>query len=230
MNIRLNNQKNNLIIRKKNMLLALAKEYLPENPVILEAGAYKGQDSLHILKMFPHATMHLFEPVPELFKALNESIIDYPQAHTYNYALSDTNGTMPFYIAEKPNKPGIPTQAGSLLTPQERLKRSPIIYPKQISIPTITIDSWAQAYTIDRIDCMWLDVQGHELAVLRAAPHILMTTSVLFVELHFIQAYTNQPLADEVINWLAEQGFTMIAQDYENPPQWFFGNGLFVRQ
>lgn len=209
--------------------MALARSYLPNAPVILEAGAYKGQDSLHMLKHTQDATLHLFEPVPELFELLKKNVHNHPQAHLWHMALSNTCGSMPFYVAEKKEKPGIPTQAGSLLQPYERLQRSPIIYPKQINVPTITIDAWAQKNNIKKIDFIWLDVQGHEQAVLEGATNILATTSVLFVELHFIKAYKNQPLADEIITWLNERGFTMIAKDYDENPQWFFGNGLFVR-
>jgi len=217
-------------ICKQHELLPLAKNYVPDRPVIVEAGAYKGQDSLRMAQLFPGATLHLFEPVPDIFKQLAENTADIPNVHLWPSALSNHTGTASFYIAEKKGKPGITTQAGSLLQPQERLHYSSIIYPRTIMVPTISLDDWAYKHAISHIDFLWLDLQGHELAVLQHSTHLLKTVSTLFIELHFTKAYQHQPLASEVINWLDEQGFMMVAKDYDNQEQWFFGNGLFVRK
>ena len=47
-------------------------KFLPENPVILEAGAHKGKDTVEMAKLWPAGTIHAFEPVPSLFKKLGE--------------------------------------------------------------------------------------------------------------------------------------------------------------
>ena len=46
------------------------KNYLPEKPVIFEAGSYDGSDTEVFAKFWPGSTVHAFEPVPEIFKAL----------------------------------------------------------------------------------------------------------------------------------------------------------------
>jgi len=208
----------------------LIKPYLPENPLLLEAGAFKGEDSLYMARLFPSASIHLFEPVPELFELLTENTRTLSNVQNWQLALSDKSGITRFYVAEKKEKPGKPTQAGSLLSPKERLFASSIIYPRTIEVPTITLDTWAAQQQINRLDFLWLDAQGHELAILKGGKKMLATVTALLVELHFIQAYENQPLADEIIDWLETQGFTMIARDYTEQPRWFFGNGLFVRK
>lgn len=213
----------------RHQALHLIKPYLPENPLLLEAGAFKGEDSLYMARLFPSASIHLFEPVPELFELLTENIRNLSTIQCWQLALSDTSGVTRFYVAEKKEKPGIPTQAGSLLSPKERLRASSIIYPRTIEVPTITLDAWAEQQQINRLDFLWLDAQGHELAILKGGQQILATVTALLVELHFIQAYEGQPLAQEIISWLDTQGFTMIARDYTEQPSWFFGNGLFVR-
>lgn len=214
----------------RHQALHLIKPYLPDKPVLIEAGAYKGQDSLYMAKLFPTATLHLFEPVPELFALLKQNTSQSPRLHYWHYALSDTIGVTPFYVAEKKEDPGVPTQAGSLLPPKERLLKSSIVYPRHIQVPTITLDQWTKENNISKIDFLWLDAQGNELAILNGARTILPKVTALLVELHFIQAYEGQPLADEIISWLDNHDFVMIAKDYADQPAWFFGNGLFIKK
>ena len=210
--------------------LDVVKVYLPKNPVILEAGAYKGQDSLYMATLWPHATFHLFEPVPELYAQLKTNTQQIQHKQYWQQALSTHIGTAPFHVAEKKEQPGVPTQAGSLLKPKERIHHSPIVYPRTITVPTTTLDHWAEQNNIDQVDFLWLDVQGLELAILKHAIGVLKKTRALFVELHFIKAYEEQPLAQEVIDWLDALGFIMVARDYTEQPTWFFGNGLFIKK
>jgi len=50
-------------------LYEIAK-YLPVNPVIIEAGAYIGNDTLEMSKVWPKGRIYAFEPVPMLYEKL----------------------------------------------------------------------------------------------------------------------------------------------------------------
>lgn len=217
-------------VGSRHKLLQIIAPYLPPAPTIIEAGAYKGHDSLYMAKLWPNASFHLFEPVPELFAQLESNTQHIPQITRWPLALSSYDGTATFNIAEKKERPGMPTQAGSILRPKERIHHSPIIYPRTIEVPAITLDTWALQQNVETVDFLWLDAQGHELDILKHGTNALKTTAALFVELHFIQAYEGQPLAEEIITWLDKHGFIMIGRDYTEPPRWFFGNGLFIRR
>src|SRR5579862_8337847 len=125
-------------ILKKHEILALAKKYLPDNPVIVEAGAFDGRDTRLLSQMWPTATIHSFEPVPEIYAILQKNTQDLPNVHTYPVGLSDTTGNALFYVSEKPSKPGKPFQAGSLRKPKERLKVSDVTYANTMHVPVIT--------------------------------------------------------------------------------------------
>lgn len=219
-----------MIIFKPHQVFDHIDPYLPEHPIIVEAGAFTGQETATMATRWPHATIHAFEPVPELFAQLVERTKNFPNVHCYNLALSTTNGTATFYIAEKPDKPGRPSQAGSLQKPKERLKHSPIQFPYTIEVHTITLDSWAQQYNIDHVDMLWLDMQGHELPAMQSAPHILKTVSIIHTEVGFIEAYEGQPTYVVIKSWLEEQNFKLIGKDFVDEHQWFFGNALFVKK
>ena len=214
----------------KQQLFPLIKKYVPEKPIIIEAGSFNGADSLQLAAAFPHATIHAFEPVPEIFQTLRENTRNHPSIICHNVALSDQTGTASFFISRHPKKPMQPFQAGSLLKPKERLAWSPAVYDEQITVPTITLDAWAKKNNITHIDFAWLDLQGYELAVLKAAPVMLATMKLIYTEVHFIQAYENQETYDQVKAWLEEHDFEEIAHDFKNKTDWFFGNALFARK
>lgn len=215
---------------KKHEILSHIAPYLPNNPIIIEAGAFTGGDTIKIAQHFPQATIHAFEPVPYLFERLQHNTASYTNVQRYPYALSTKNGTAPFHLAEKPENPGTPSQAGSLLRPQERLQWSSMQYNSTITVPTTTIDSWADEHHIDHIDCIWLDTQGFSLPILQAGPRILSTVKVLFIEVEFIQAYEGQYQYHEVRQWLEHRGFHLIGKTFNDETSWFFGEALFVRQ
>ena len=219
-----------MIVIKKNELLSFIKKYLPHAPAIVEAGAFDGSDTKKIKEFWPQSTIHSFEPVPEIFALLEKNTTHIAGINRYSMALSNKTGSAIFHVSEKPSRPNQPFQAGSLHEPDQRLLFSDARYPQTISVPTITLDDWAAAYAIDAIDFLWLDAQGHELAILQGATNILKTVTVLYTEVNFIHAYKDQPLYDEIKSWIESQGFVLIAQDFIDQSTWFFGNALFVKK
>jgi FkbM family methyltransferase len=148
----------------------------------------------------------------------------------YPVALSDHIGTAHFYISERPNRPGIASQAGSLHKPKERLSKSPLIFPRTMTVPTITLDQWAYENGISMIDLLWLDTQGHELAILQAAPRMIGNIKVVLAEVSFIESYEGQPRYEDVVAWMVDHGFEYVGRDFIDTTTSFFGNVLFVKK
>src|SRR5579885_3078300 len=86
--------------------------YLPKNPVIIEAGAHYGRDTIKMSKIWPQATIHAFEPVPELFTILKNNTQKYDNIFCYPYALSNSCGTKNFFVSS-----GRSTATSSLFEP-----------------------------------------------------------------------------------------------------------------
>jgi len=55
-----------MIICKPHQFVDIVAPYLPANPVIIEAGAFNGSDTIKLAKKWPQATIHAFEPVPAI--------------------------------------------------------------------------------------------------------------------------------------------------------------------
>jgi FkbM family methyltransferase len=210
--------------------LEILKQFLPDNPIIVEAGAFDGHDTQKMVKQWPHSTIHVFEPVPEIYERLVKNTQHLSNVCRYPIALSNTNGIALFYISEKPARPGIASQAGSLHAPKERLQHSPIIFPRTITVQTITLEKWANENAIQSIDLLWLDTQGHELEILQSAPNILKNIRVVLAEVSFIESYEDQPRYEDVVAWMADHGFEHVANDFKDTSKSFFGNALFVRK
>lgn len=197
---------------------------------IIEAGAFDGRDTKKLSTLFPEAKIHSFEPVPEIFQALVAQTQECANVYRYPLALSTMNGTQEFFRAKNPKKPTKLCQAGTLLRPKDRLHRSPIIYPDTIQVPTITLAEWAKSTGITQIDFVWLDLQGHELAVLKSAGELIKTINLIYIEVNFIEAYHDQPSYAQVDTWLKSQGFEPIMRDFQNENEWFFGALLYKKK
>jgi FkbM family methyltransferase len=136
--------------------------------------------------------------------------------HTYELALSDRKGTAEFTISEMKQNPGVPSASGSLLEPQDHIKYdNMVVFPTKITVSLSTVDLWAAENGISNIDFMWLDLQGHELTMLKNSKAILPGVKLIYMEVEFVEAYKNQPLYWDIKSWLEEQGFEVIALDFE---------------
>lgn len=211
-------------------VLHFVKQFLPENPTVIEAGAFKGQDSIAISKFWPGGRVHAFEPVPELYQALVLATESHPTITCYPVALGQVTGPVKLHIAKRANNLNEITQASCVLQPAARLGVSPFVYPEVIEVASVTLDNWAKRSNVSNVDFVWLDIQGLELAVLQHAMLLLPMVKVIYCEVHFIAAYVGQPLYEDVKSWVEFQGFFAVARDFDEEPSWFFGNVVFVRK
>lgn len=182
------------------------KNFLPENPIILEAGAHIGRDTIKMAKLWPNSKIYAFEPVPELFKELEIKAKKFNNIFCYNLALGQKNEPRKFFVSS-----GRSTAVSSLYEPGQELKEENIF--NEINVDVVNLDNWAKENKIKKIDFMWLDMQGAELEVLEAAPTIIKNTQVLLIEANLSQRYKNISLYQEIIDKISLMGFEPIAQD-----------------
>lgn len=209
-------------------VLKTVKPFLPENPVILEAGAFDGKDSIKMANFWPNGFVHSFEPISENYEKLVSNVNGLKNVSTYAFALGEKIGVFDFYVSSFKDNPDVPTASSSILEPTSHLiSTSSVQFNKKIKIPMTTIDSWGKENGIDNIDFMWLDMQGYELSALNASPEILKTVKAIHVELEFLELYKDQYLYQDVKKWLEANGFKMIAFNFACP---WSGDGIFVRK
>lgn len=196
--------------------------YVTGSPVILEAGARNGTDTVRFAQRWPGATIHTFEPVPELFAEVERRTSHLAQVRRYPVALSDRTGSATFYVVGDMNDESSNQGTSSLL---REAHNAQISGSQSIAVQTLTIADWAQGEGVDRIDFMWLDMQGMELPALKAAGPVLATTRAIHMEVHREELYVGCALYEEVVSWMNGQGFRPAI---DRVGLWF-GNILFVR-
>jgi FkbM family methyltransferase len=195
-------------MRQGPIFKELITQYLPEYPIIVEAGAHIGRDTVRMSTLWPHAQIHAFEPVSSLYQELLERTAPYPQVICYQIALSDHSGIEQFYISS-----GASTAVSSFYEPSRYTQERPNVLFEKTNVPTITLDTWAEQHSVSHVDTLWLDMQGAERKVLTASPRILSTVRVMVVEASLIERFEGIPLYDELLPWIEAQGFDVIQQD-----------------
>lgn len=153
------------------------------NLVVLDVGANLG---LYSLVTAAHCRDHNlvgarifgFEPNPKectKFKR-NVDLNDYSEINVVQLALSNRAGVCSMAIPA--NGFGV---FGHLLSSNDRIYSEDEVK----EVETIDLDSWCKIHGIEQIDLMKLDVEGHELDVLRGAENLLarQAISILLMEI-----------------------------------------------
>lgn len=200
------------------------KKFIPANAIIIDCGAHTGGDSLEMARIFPAATIHAFEPVPEVYMLLEKYTSDIQNIKRHQLALSDKESTASMFVSS-----GQSDASSSLLTPHAHLDDHPeVFFDNKIEVKTVTLDGWAQKNKVDHVDFLWLDMQGFEYQMLQASSEILPTVKAIHTEVSMKETYKGCKLYPEIRSWLEEKGFCVHTEAI--PQNSDMGNVLFVRK
>src|SRR5205085_6726692 len=180
--------------------------------MIFDVGAHVGESARKFHHAFPEATIHSFEPVSRAFAQLRQNVADQPKTHCHQLALSDSEGTASIYLTEH-------STTSSLVRPEYTTGEE--------SVRVTTVDAFASAHGIDRIDLLKVDAEGHDLNVLRGAAAMLDGGHVAFVlaEVGFARAQPPHVLFDDVRDLLATHRFAVFGI-YDQQLEWSGENRL----
>jgi FkbM family methyltransferase len=197
-------------------------KYIPSDPIILEAGAHIGLDTIELAKRFPKGRIFAFEPIPNLFEQLSKNTHSFNNVLCFPLALSDKVESAIMYVSG-----GLSDGSSSLLPPKDHLIDHPeVIFDKTINVNCVTLDDWAASNKITKIDLLWLDLQGNELDVLKAGLNILKNVQAVYTEVNLKEVYLGASLYSELKKWLESCDFKV---EIEEIPWEDGGNVLFTR-
>lgn len=135
----------------------------------VDVGAHQGFYTLLAVELVgENGGVHAFEPTPSNFEVLQANTKDIKFSVVNNLALSGQIGRIDFYISPM----------GS--SEYNSINPEGLEIAKKISVQTTTLDDYVKKCTIS-IDMVKIDVEGHELEVLRGAISLLNDQSPIVI-------------------------------------------------
>jgi FkbM family methyltransferase len=171
---------------------------------LLDVGANKGQFSVLVRELHSNATIHAFEPLREPASRFRQVFRNDTNTLLYEMALSDEPGAATIHVSARPDS--------SSLLPISNAQSAIFPGTGEKEVREIAVnrgDDILGATELRGPIIIKLDVQGFELSVLRGMPRLLGASSYVYAELSFVELYVGQPLASEVIGWLASKGYAL---------------------
>jgi FkbM family methyltransferase len=176
--------------------------------VVLDVGANRGGFVDRLRGSGYEGRVISFEPLPEPFGVLARRAAGDPLWDAAETALSDTSGHAPM------RRSGSGDVTSSLLpTAEAMVEALPEAAPGErveVSVSTVDAEVASRLSESDR-PFLKIDTQGNELAVLQGGRTALARTVGVLAELSLIELYDGQALFAEIVDWLAERGFPLLA-------------------
>jgi FkbM family methyltransferase len=168
--------------------------------VVVDVGADWGVYATRLSDLVgPTGRVHAFEPHPLSRERLEAVTRSEPQVRVHGEALSDHEGTATLHV---PVEDGEPVEALAGLSPRRGVQS------QQVTVRTTTLDA-ALGEDAERVSFVKIDVEGHELAVLRGAERVLASARPrLLVEIEHRHA---GDLMDATFEHMASLGYSASA-------------------
>jgi hypothetical protein len=123
--------------------------------------------------------------------------------------VSDIDGQTNFYLTV--GTPG----ASSLLKPIDWIPWTDNKTVDEYPIECVRIDTWANKNNIDKIDLMWMDVQGSELMCLQGVGKYISDVKMIQTEIGTQAYYQGHTLFPEVHDYLVSNGFELMFRQHD---------------
>jgi FkbM family methyltransferase len=144
---------------------------LNENPVVFDIGANRGQWTRAVLAIKPGARIHCFEPARCTWEELQAR--GFPPNVVCNRAgMGESVGTLKLYV-----NPSV-SELSSIYGGNGN-------GAKAEEVPIGTVDGYCRERGISSIDYLKIDVEGHELAVLKGAREMLSRQGIRFAQFEY---------------------------------------------
>lgn len=138
-------------------LIRLLRRQWTTGKTFLDIGANIGiYAAMAAKRVCSSGTVHAFEPVRRTFKRMEDNIKlnNFANVKTYNVAISSSTGTASIWIPKHNNLGMASLHPNSTHLDEE-------------SVTMITLDNWIKQQNIKTVDIIKIDVEGHELSVLK---------------------------------------------------------------
>lgn len=173
--------------------------------IVVDIGANRGQFTLAAREWAPQASVIAFEPLPEAAGKFREVMRGNLKVIIHQAAIGPEAGQTTIHVSASDDSSSLlsflPLQnqlfPGTNEIRTESVMIAPLsnfVLPEQIVPPAM----------------LKIDVQGYELEALRGCEELLFRFDYVYVECSFVELYSGQALADDIIAWLQKRGWCLI--------------------
>ena len=195
---------------------------------IIDIGANKGQFALACREWAKNASIISFEPLfgpSKIFKAVFKND---PNVRLYIAAIGPISQRSLMHLSEHED-------SSSLLPigPKQIINFQGTHEKGVVEIDVAPLDSFLHVDDIELPSMLKLDVQGFEMEALKGCESLLTRINLIYCECSFIELYSDQKLAHDIINWLYIRQFILIGvfnTSYDFSGQAIQADLLFERQ
>lgn len=170
-----------------------------DDPLLLEIGAWEGDDTASFLVAMPNARILAFEPDPRPYATLLKRFDSNGNVALLPLAVGATLGRVTWYQSHG----DIPSDvcrdhdwslSSSLKKPEHHLIRSPQITFTETSVQCVRLDDWLGTYPgVPTFDFAWIDAQGAQRDIIAGGGQTLSKIPYIYIELHGTPEYAGEP-------------------------------------
>lgn len=169
---------------------------------IVDIGANRGQFSLAARHFCPDAMIIAFEPLPEPAAIFHKIFSGDQLVRLHCAAISNQEGKLEMHVSKRNDS--------SSLLPITQTQEN--LYPgtKEVSTLNVNVGPLRKYMTISEVKgkaLLKIDVQGYEYQVLMGCHDFIRKFSYVYCEASFLELYSNQKLAKDIIKWMEINGF-----------------------
>jgi FkbM family methyltransferase len=196
---------------------------------VLQIGANNGQE----VKKFATEGIRygvFVEPLPKAFRQLENSVLRHPDYLAINALCAAEPGQeRTFFVSSQAG------ESSSMLKPTGHLDIHPQVgFDNELILRTSTVDEIIKnllleghEMLVNKLDLLYIDVQGAELDVLKGAQEFLSKAKFVFAEVSHGGLYEGDTSIRSIIEFLEERHFK-LAFAYINKHGW--GDALFIKE
>jgi FkbM family methyltransferase len=201
--------------------------------VVFDVGANIGQTATTLVRHFPDARIHCFEPFPNTFATLEKAVAHYPKVVARNLGFGAEESRQSLYFHTN-------SQWNSMLKVSEEIARFPDSDSWAVSreantvqVEVSTIDRYCRSQQINQIDLLKTDTQGYELSVLKGAREMLASKRIrmVYMEINFVTMYDGQSSFEDLYHYMRESGYKLSGlydRSFCEDRSLMYCDGLFV--
>lgn len=172
---------------------------------VVDIGANRGQFALAAREWAPNAQIYSFEPLPGPVSLFRRVFANDDKVCLHQVAIGPESQRRTMHICRR--------EDSSSLLPIAPIQ--PTIFPGNVEVATseVQVGQLSEFITSENLAppaMLKLDVQGFEYEVLTGCAAMLSCFRWIYCECSFVELYTDQKLAHDVIAFLASRAFVLV--------------------